>query len=74
MVRQRIDPRRIEVVDDAVAEILMCKTHAERLALAFDANRTVRSVVEGAIRSDHPDWDDTAVRRELARRMLHGTT
>jgi hypothetical protein len=74
MAGKVIDPKRIEVVDDAVAEILRRKTPAERIALGFAANRTVRLVVEGGIRSNHPDWDDERVRAEVARRMLNGTT
>ena len=32
----RLDDGRIEVVDDAVAEILRCKTPAERIKLGFN--------------------------------------
>jgi hypothetical protein len=74
MTKRPLDPKRIEIVDDAVAEILRRKSPAERIALGFSANRTVRLVIEGAIRSDHPDWDDAAVKAAVARRMLHGTT
>lgn len=69
-----IESSRIEVIDDAVAEILRQKTPAERIALGFSADRTVRLVIEGAIRSDHPDWNDAAVKAAVAQRMLHGTT
>ncbi|HEY7117402.1 MAG TPA: hypothetical protein VH475_12495 [Tepidisphaeraceae bacterium] len=72
--RRSIEASRIEMVDDAVAEILKRKTPAERIALGFAANRTVRLVIEGSVRSQHPDWDDAAIRAAVARRMLHGTT
>jgi len=72
--RRSVDPNRIEVVDDAVIEILRTKTPAELLAMAFAANRTVRMVIAGALRTDHPDWDDKAIQAEVARRMLNGTT
>jgi hypothetical protein len=74
LLRRVIDPRRIEVVDDSVVQFLRDKTPAERIAIGFAANRTVRLVIEGALRSDHPDWSDGQVRAELARRMLNGTT
>jgi hypothetical protein len=74
MNRHKPDPGRIEVVDDRIATILRSKSPAERLAMAFAANRTVRLVIAGAVRSDHPDWDETAVSAEVAKRMLRGTT
>lgn len=70
-VRQ-IDSRRVEVVDDAVADILRRKKPYERVQMAFEANRTARAIVETCLRSRHPDWDDAHVRREVARRMLGG--
>jgi hypothetical protein len=73
-MRRVIDPRRIEVVDDDVVRFLRDKTPAERIAIGFAANRTVRLVIEGALRSDHPDWNDARVKAEVARRMLNGTT
>jgi hypothetical protein len=42
--------------------------------MAFAANRTVRMIIAGALRTDHPDWDDKAIQAEVARRMLNGTT
>ena len=41
-----IDPRRIEVLDEAVVEVLRAKTVAERVAMAFDAERTMRLMLE----------------------------
>ena len=68
-----MDLRRIEVIDDAVAEILRQKTPAEKLAMIFAANRTMRLRIEGALRTWHPDWTDEQVRREVVRRMTRGT-
>lgn len=63
------DPRRIEVVDDAVAEVLRRKTPAERIAMIFDANRTMRMIIEGALMTRHRDWDPHRIRAEVAKRM-----
>lgn len=68
----KIDPRRIEVVDDAVADILRRKKPYERVQMVFEANRLARAIVETSLRGRHPDWDDVQVRREVARRMLSG--
>lgn len=63
----------IELLDDAMVEVLRRKTPAERVAMVFDANRTMRLRLEGHLRSIHPDWDTPAIMREIARRMSHGS-
>ena len=68
-----IDPSIIEVVNEDVAVILRKKTPAERVALALDANRTARLLVEGGLRTRHPDWNDEQIAREVARRMTLGS-
>ena len=69
---KRVDPAQIEVVDDAVAEALRRKTPAERVEMALAANRLMRLRIEGHLRTLHPDWTQTAVQAEIARRMLGG--
>ena len=49
------------------------KTPAQRLAMVFAADRTMRLRLEGHLRSRHPDWDSQTVMREIARRMSRGT-
>lgn len=72
-MKRRLDNRRIEVVDDAVAEALRGKTPAERVEMAFAANRTMRLLIEGGLRTRHPDWDDARISAEVAGRMLRGS-
>ena len=72
--KRSIDPSRIELVDDAVIEILRTKTPAELLEMAFAANRTIRMVIAGALKTDHPEWDEKTIQAEVARRMLDATT
>jgi len=65
-------PRRkpvIEVIDDDMAEVLRGKTGFERLRLGGVLFRSASRLIEQSIRNSHPDWDDAAVRRELARRI-----
>lgn len=64
------DPRRIEVMDGAMAEVMRRKTPAERVAITLDANRTMRLLIEAAVRRAHPGYSDDQVRREVARRLL----
>lgn len=60
-------------MDDAMAEILRRKTGAERLAIANDMFVSVRSMLRSHVRCQHPDWTDSEVNRETARRMLSAT-
>ena len=64
------DPTRIEVVDPAMAEVFRRKTPAERIAIIFDANETMRLLIAGRLRTEHPDWEDDRILQEVAGRML----
>lgn len=74
MIRWRLDPGQIEVVDDAVAEVLRRKTPAERVAMIAGSQRTARLILKSAIRRRHSDWSDVQLDREVAARLLNGTT
>jgi hypothetical protein len=69
--RTHLDPRQIEVIDDLTAEVFRRKSGAEKLKIADAAYRFARQIVLAGIRGRHPDWDEAAVRRELALRMTH---
>ncbi len=71
--KRRLDPGQIEVVDEAVAVILRQKSPAERIAIASDAHRTARAMLTAQVRSQHADWTDDEVQREVARRLTRGT-
>jgi hypothetical protein len=53
-----------------VIAILRRKAPAERVEMCGRANKGMRLLVAMAIREEHPDWDEPAVQRELARRWL----
>ncbi len=67
-----MDEPVIEVMDDAVADVLRQKTAVERLRIGFRMWRSARVILGASIRSLHPDWDEQAVNREIARRISHG--
>lgn len=69
----RLDDGQIEVVEPIVADCLRKKTFAERVEMVFDANRTMRRLIAGRLRTDHPDWTDERIQQEVVRRILHGT-
>ena len=65
-----IDYRRIEVLDPDVVAMLRNKTVAERVEMVFDAENTLRLMLDAHLKWRHPDWTDEQVREEIARRWL----
>ena len=68
----RIDPRQIEVMDDDMAAVLRAKTGAERLRIAFAMYSSARRMILSHLSAEHPDWSESEIRRETARRLSHG--
>ena len=66
------DWRRIEVVDQSMAEVLRQKTADQRIAIGFGLWRSVRKSLQLQLAARHPEWDQRQVEREVARRMSHG--
>ena len=63
---------KFEMIDDTMADILRCKSAAERLRIAGRLWTSARVIIRGAIRTEHPYWTEDEVDREIARRMSHG--
>ena len=70
--KRRLDSGQIEIVDDAVAEILRLKTPAERIALAAAAHRTARELLTARVRSLFPKMTADQVRNEVVRKFTRG--
>jgi hypothetical protein len=68
----RLDPKQVEVLDDAMAEVLRRKRPQDRLRIGFDLWISAHKMLTTHIRDIHPDWGQEAVEREVARRLLHG--
>ena len=64
--------RGVEVVDEAMAQVLRDKTEAERLAIANGLWVYARDLLRSVLRQEHPDWTDEQIQREVARRLSHG--
>jgi len=65
-------PLNVELMDDAMADVLRAKSPAERLAIANGMWRSARRMIEAILRAEQPDWSADQIRREVARRMSHG--
>jgi hypothetical protein len=61
---------RIEVMDAEMVRVMKSKTPEERLAMVFDANRTMRLVLEAHFRDRHPEWDQSQIAAAIARSLL----
>lgn len=72
-MRSRLDLANIEVLDEPMAAVLRAKSPAERSAMIGAAHRTAKGLMAAGVRVLHPEWDETQVRREVLRRLLHGT-
>jgi hypothetical protein len=68
-----IDERNIEIIDDVVAKILKEKTPQQRLAIAFNLWTSARKQLSNYLRAEHPDWSDSKIQKEVAKRLSHGT-
>ena len=68
----RLDQGQIEVVDDVVAEILSQKTPAERIRIGFGLWISARNMLMTHLKKTHPEWDNSKLSQEVARRLSHG--
>lgn len=68
----RTDHKDLEIVDDDMAAVFRGMTPRERLRVAFGLWTSTRNMLESLLRSQHPDWDDSAIKAEVAKRMSHG--
>ncbi len=66
-----IRPPEVEVIDQALVDVLQKQTPQERLRIAADMWETARVLLRGTITQEHPEWNEEAVNREVARRICH---
>jgi hypothetical protein len=67
-----LDPRRYEMVDDQMLEVLRAKTPDERLRIAEGMWQMATDLIRGKLRQDHPQWSEDELACEAARRLSHG--
>lgn len=62
----------IEVMDNAIADVLRAKTEVDRLRIGLRMWKSARVILRAAICGEHSDWSELQVNREIARRISHG--
>jgi hypothetical protein len=65
-------PAHMEVMDDAMAQVIRSKTGAERLRIASGMYAGARRMLLSHLRAEHADWDEQRLQHEAARRLSHG--
>jgi hypothetical protein len=70
--KRRMDPSRIEMVDDLMAQILREKSPDERIEIGFKLWTSARKMLTAHLKSIHPEWDDHQISHEVAKRLSHG--
>jgi hypothetical protein len=65
-------PKKLEMMDDEMAEIISQKTPAERLAIAHSMWRMARNLLRASVTQNNPTWTAEQINREVARRLSHG--
>jgi hypothetical protein len=68
-----IDERNVEVIDDIMVRILREKTPQQRLAIAFSLWTSAKKQLLNYLRTEHPDWSDSKIQKEVAKRLSRGT-
>ncbi len=71
-IYMQINEGNIEVIDDRMAMIFREKTPQQRLAIAFGMWSSARIYLINYLKTEHPDWDDAVIQKEVARRLSHG--
>ena len=67
-----LDPKRYEIMDEEMSDIIRAKTPDERLAIAESMWRMARRLIRGTLRQDYPQWSEEELDKEAARRMSSG--
>ncbi|MEW6110293.1 MAG: hypothetical protein AB1632_14170 [Nitrospirota bacterium] len=68
----RLKKRNIEVIDDVMAKILREKSPQQRLSIAFGMWLSAKKQLSNYLRTEHPDWSEAMIRKEVAKRLSHG--
>jgi hypothetical protein len=64
--------KKIDAIDDQMAEVFRLKSGRERLAIAHGMWRSASRMIHRVVRAEHPEWSDDRINRETARRLSHG--
>lgn len=61
----------VEVIDKSMVELLQKQAPEERLLIAAEMWETARVMVRGSLAQEHPEWSESTLNREVAKRLCH---
>ena len=64
-----VEDGQIELIDDEMARHLRALSGPERLRIASGMFAAARRMLRSDLAANHPDWDETRLRDEVARRL-----
>lgn len=67
-----LDPRRIEVIDDESAAVLRARSGAERVRMIDELMSFYRKSLAAKLARQYPDWTQSQIEEEIARRVAGG--
>ncbi len=70
----KLDNGQIEVLDQAMADVLRHKTPAQRLQIGFALWDSTKRMLTAQLSAEHPDWAPTRISQEVLRRLSHGAS
>ena len=70
----QVSESRIQVLLPEVVRALRSRSQRERIQMAYDSNRLVRERLRTDLKFVHPNWSLDEIEREIAKRVLHGTS
>ncbi len=73
MKKLRLDRGQIEVIDDKIAEIIKTKSGPDRLKMVWDAWAFFEKRIRVYLKNIHPEWTEEQIRKEIVKRVTHGT-
>lgn len=74
VMRDRLDPRNVELMDPAMLPVLRAMTAGERMMSVHRLFRRLRLMAHGGIKAQHPEWTEQQIEEEFRRRLEHGRT
>jgi len=67
----RLDEGQIECPDDEMIAVYRKKSPMERIKIASEMWESARLQIGAVLRSQHPDWQEARVNKEVIKRLSH---
>jgi len=69
----KVDSRDIEIIDEQMVELFQNISGEEKWLLASQMHKSLCSLLREYIKSQNPDWNESQIEKEMARRLGYGS-